>query len=519
MFNSIRAAMPAAVLMTFAACGGGGSNGSASTGGNTSAPCPDPTRIDPDTVIQGSLATTDCSVARLFPSETGDNSLLDQYIVTLPAAGEFTIRMESQDFDAFLALLDADATAAPIAEDDDGAGNLDALITIELDAGSYIIIANSSTITAVTGSYTLTTSYRPFSWNSTSQDGAPDMRTEHSAIWSDAEMIVWGGNDGNAIAKQTGARYDVLTDSWNATDTMGAPQARYGHSSVWTGTEMLVWGGFSGAFDFVTLGDGAGYSPQSDSWSAITNTDSPAPRVGHSTVWTGSEMIVWGGFSCLGCANAELATGGRYDPALDRWTPISIIGAPVARGNHTAIWTGAQMIVWGGETDGGIGQLTLLNSGGSYDPSSDTWTAIDLISAPPPTRCHAAIWTGAEMLVFGGQGDTNLGCGGSTTNGLAAYDPATDTWTTRPGAPVASSFSGPRAIWTGSEMIVWFDGVGARYDVASDQWRGMDMSRAPSPRRMHTLLWTGSQAIVWGGVFAGTLGDGGIYNSEFDQTP
>ena len=32
-----------------------------------------------------------------------------------------------------------------------------------------------------------------------------------------------------------------------------------------------------------------------DSWTATSTTNSPSARAGHSTVWTGTEMIVWGG--------------------------------------------------------------------------------------------------------------------------------------------------------------------------------------------------------------------------------
>ena len=63
----------------------------------------------------------------------------------------------------------------------------------------------------------------------------------------------------------------------------------------------------------------------------------------HTAVWTGSEMIVWGGeFS--GYSN----TGGRYNPSTDSWTATSLTNAPSARDGHTAVWTGSEMIVWGG---------------------------------------------------------------------------------------------------------------------------------------------------------------------------
>ena len=53
-------------------------------------------------------------------------------------------------------------------------------------------------------------------------------------------------------------------------------------------------------------------------------------------------MIVWGG---VGVNFTWLNTGGRYNPGTDTWTAPGTTGA---RGRHTAVWTGTQMIVWGG---------------------------------------------------------------------------------------------------------------------------------------------------------------------------
>ena len=56
-------------------------------------------------------------------------------------------------------------------------------------------------------------------------------------------------------------------------------------------------------------------------------------------------MIVWGGVNATGYLN----TGGRYDPGTDSWTATGTTGAPAARDYHTAVWTGSEMIVWGGK--------------------------------------------------------------------------------------------------------------------------------------------------------------------------
>ena len=77
---------------------------------------------------------------------------------------------------------------------------------------------------------------------------------------------------------------------------------------------------------------------------ATSTTNAPTAREGHTAVWTGSEMIVWGGIVHRWLVN----TGGRYNPSTDSWTATSTTNAPSARYSHTAIWTGSEMIVWGG---------------------------------------------------------------------------------------------------------------------------------------------------------------------------
>jgi len=57
---------------------------------------------------------------------------------------------------------------------------------------------------------------------------------------------------------------------------------------------VIVWGGTSGTG---FLNTGGRYNPANDSWSVVTSSGSPGPRQGHTAVWTGSEMIVFGGYN------------------------------------------------------------------------------------------------------------------------------------------------------------------------------------------------------------------------------
>jgi hypothetical protein len=55
-------------------------------------------------------------------------------------------------------------------------------------------------------------------------------------------------------------------------------------------------------------------------------------------------------------------SGGRYDPSEDMWTQTSTSAAPDPRPEPTAVWTGSEMIVWGG---GGYG-WGVRSTGGAY---------------------------------------------------------------------------------------------------------------------------------------------------------
>jgi N-acetylneuraminic acid mutarotase len=297
-------------------------------------------------------------------------------------------------------------------------------------------------------------------------------------------MIVWGG--------ATGGRYNPSTDSWTATSIAHAPVARFSYPAVWSGTEMIIWGGFDGGSYFNT---GGRYNPGTNSWTATTVANAPIARFSHTAVWTGSEMIVWGGF---GSNLAVLNTGGRYNPRTDTWTATSTTNAPTARELHTAIWTGSDMIVWSGYTNT---NPAWVNTGGRYNPSTDTWVATNTTNAPGSRDYHTAVWTGSEMIVWGGLG----GLFHNPLNTGGKYNPRTDTWiaTSTTNAPTGRRLH--TAVWTGSEMIVWggqgLDAVntGGRYNPNMNSWTATTLANAPNARFSHTAVWTGREMIVWGG--------------------
>jgi hypothetical protein len=55
---------------------------------------------------------------------------------------------------------------------------------------------------------------------------------------------------------------------------------------------MIIWGGFGPAALSIPEED---TNPDSDSRTGTSTTNAPSVRSIHTAVWTGSEMIVWGG--------------------------------------------------------------------------------------------------------------------------------------------------------------------------------------------------------------------------------
>ena len=353
-------------------------------------------------------------------------------------------------------------------------------------------------------------------WDNGGLGAVPDGRSSARAVWTGSEMVVWGGyRDG--VYPVGGGRYDPVTDTWSRTSPLGAPAGRTGHTAVWTGSRLAIWGGFAPGGQ---LSSGALYDPVADSWTAIANVGAPGPRQDHAAIWTGSAMLVWGGYFADISGGQWLQTGGRYDPASNSWQPTTVANAPAGRQYHSAGWTGAEMIVWGGRISG---SGSVLQTGGRYDPVANTWAPMTASAAPTARELHTAVWSGDEMLVWGGQ-DYVAGTPRAFNTG-GRYDPVNDLWMpmTAAGAPAARRDH--TAVWTGDEMLVWggdaagnYFGNGGRYRPTANAWASIPMTGAPPPRTKHVAVWSGKEMIVWTGYSSGSIyhASGGRYDPARD---
>jgi hypothetical protein len=355
-------------------------------------------------------------------------------------------------------------------------------------------------------------------------------------IPTDDGMLVWGGLGLNGMGAATapyfdnGAIYHLCDDSWSAMSTAGAPASltdEITHAvppGTWTGSGLIVWGGIASPATVSGYPEGTAplaaslYDARSDSWKDMSRSGEPTARDEEARLWTGKELLIWGGVAQSGDRSwANHQDGALFDPATNRWRPMSTEGAPEGRAlalRNEYAWTGTQLIVWGGlrfDAGGGFDPVYVpLKSGGIYDVASNRWTTIAAQGAP--THPYGEVfWTGSKLLVLGL-------LDGYTTPGViefdgALFDPVSNSWSpmSPPDASLASDFmwgdGARKTLWTGSSLVMIGERISGSdaprvpdtalvYSPATDRWRGANLPFSHNAMQIAVLV---DGKIVLGG--------------------
>jgi Bacterial Ig-like domain len=343
-------------------------------------------------------------------------------------------------------------------------------------------------------------------WTPMEPDDQMPALSDARAVWTGTKAIVYGWELGDVgdfgivgEGRNGGGIYDPATDTWQpGFPPSGQPSSRFSFTATWNGSSMIIWGG---RFGDAIRGDGALYDPESDAWAPLTPPVdlNIAATYSHTAIWTGTELIVWGGLT----ANEEATNQGfAYEPGTDQWRALSAVGAPSPRYAATAVWTGTEVVIWGGSSDDG----EALANGARYDPIADTWTPLPTAATAFGPDSSSAVWTGSELLVWNG-GKTEAG---QTLNDrfrettLRLYNPVTDSWRSSDSGWEPFYGFGFRAYWTGSQLLTFasnaFDGAYS-YDSLTDSWQ--PIANDPVMIRSGPVsVWAGSRLVVWSGTLS-----------------
>ncbi|MEV6820295.1 hypothetical protein AB0M72_16225 [Nocardiopsis dassonvillei] len=190
-----------------------------------------------------------------------------------------------------------------------------------------------------------------------------------------------------------------------------APRAD--HSLVWSGEEVLVWGGHAGS-QRDSFSDGAAYSPENDTWRRLPDSGLES-RTDHSAVMVGGRMLVWGGFTPTyeNEWDAHLARDGAlYDPERDVWEPIS--AAPESRSRARGVVADGHVVFGGGYSERG-GEDFLV-----YSPEEDAWHTAPLRHDAEESAIYDLVALDDTVVAVGGSHEgmflATLHVGGETAS-------------------------------------------------------------------------------------------------------
>jgi hypothetical protein len=249
-----------------------------------------------------------------------------------------------------------------------------------------------------------------------------------------------------------------LPEGWS--ELPAPPGVRSRAATAWTGSQLLVWGGY----EYVGSNEdpdanGFAFDAATRRWESLP----PSPLEGRSDAafaWTGRELLIWGGWDGGFRDPPYFGDGAAFDPVAGTWRMLA--RAPIEARSAFSVWTGEELIVWGSTE-----RAVRRHDGAAYNPSTNTWRTI--ADGPMDITDGSAVWTGQEMIVSGAALDGNNHADTPTAVG-AAYDPASDTWRALP--PSDLSPQAMTAEWLDGELIAWdYEHATAAYDPVSDDWR------------------------------------------------
>jgi hypothetical protein len=273
----------------------------------------------------------------------------------------------------------------------------------------------------------------------------PSTRGEVNGVWDAARgrMVLFGGDEGmpNSCIPQP----EFLDETWafhpdcdnfEQIAIEGArPPARTRHASALDAERgrMLMFGGRwreGASGNYTVLTDMWSFDLETNSWTELPSEDGPRPRVTHSMVISGDQMLVYGGNSTPAATSYfPMADLWSYDLVDHTWTRLEEETPAGKRHFHASAISddGGKMYVYGGGDENAylgpfFGDLW------AYRVETGTWSMLhDGDGEAPFGRIMPnMIFDGAEnrLLLWSGHDDGNLG----NSNQVWAFDLNSNTW-------------------------------------------------------------------------------------------
>jgi len=224
-------------------------------------------------------------------------------------------------------------------------------------------------------------------------------------------LYALGGANPNIIGVlATVEAYDPSTNTWTTRASM--PTARQGLGVTAINGILYAVGGLDAAGNLLATVEA--YDPSNNIWT--TKASMPTARTGLGVTAINGILYAVGG----DVGGANTATVEAYDPGGNTWTTEAPMPTAQSGVAVTAI-NGILYAVGGGATVE------------AYDPSSNTWTT--KASMPTPRGLFSA--TSINGILYAAGGVSHVLNQFIVVATVEAYDPSTNTWTTKASMPTA----------------------------------------------------------------------------------
>jgi N-acetylneuraminic acid mutarotase len=291
--------------------------------------------------------------------------------------------------------------------------------------------------------------------------------------------------DGEPLGPRVPAPAAVAT-GWSTRAPM--PTARERFAAVVVDGALYAVGGQSDASLLATV---EAYAPGNDAWTARASLPEPRSHLNAGVIK--GVLYAAGGLDAAGEPTATLYA---YDPKTNGW--ITKASMPVAGACGASGVIDDRLYVF--TTSCSESDLGGDPAFQRYDPKTDSWTALTL-----PTWGHflpAAGVLGGKFYLAGGLFATTDPIGNIGQN-VEAYDPATDSWTTKAKAP-SVRYQDAGAVLNGRLYVVG-GGTGTEYqdlldvyDPRTDSW--LTLADMPTARGFLAAAALGGKVYAMGGL-------------------
>lgn len=264
-------------------------------------------------------------------------------------------------------------------------------------------------------------------WRTLTKVGGPADRIGPAVAGDDEDAyILWGTTSGFTSQVNDGARYHLDAGTWEQITPLSRPCAQavgpYRSPFVPAGGHLVAFNDY--ALNSGYCNDPAAYALSRSSLTWTRLPISPSPRIYPTILSLGPTALIFGGRgpgqsnNCLSCPSLAPFI---LDPATGLATPLSkpagadgFFGFSSSMGRSVFYWGGYVLNCPSGNCEfTGVTQSGVL---GALDGTSVAWWALPAANQPS-ARCFGdhngqRLWTGREMLVYGGilpQGGAALG--------------------------------------------------------------------------------------------------------------